>query len=305
MTAPITLSRSTLIVPLSNETFIAHAHLRGADTILLDLEDGVAPSAKEAARKRLPSAAASVSQAGAHVNVRVNRPLGLMVRDLEAAVIPGISTISLAKVEGPGHVRLVSEFIGELEQQRGLPPGGIRLSATIETPQALLQAADIARADPRLSAIGLGGLDLAAACGFEPTPDVLLGPMQTLLFAAKAAGISAGGYLGSIADYRDLEGMRRLLRRSRSLGFHGGAAIHPSQVAVLNEEFAPTAQEIDDARAIVALAADHFAKGTGAFSYRGRMIDKPVVIAAETTLALADAIAESEVRTRRLLDAAA
>lgn len=305
MTTPMILSRSTLIVPLSNEAFIARAHLRGADTILLDLEDGVAPSAKQAARERLSSAAASVSLAGSRVNVRVNRSLGLMVRDLEAAVIPGIAAISLAKVEGPGHVRLVSEFIAELERERGLPPGGIRLSATIETPQALLQAADIASADPRLTAIGLGGLDLAAACGFEPTPDALLGPMQTLLFAAKAAGISAGGYLGSIADYRDLDGMRQLLRRSRSLGFRGGAAIHPSQVAVLNEEFAPTAQEIDDAHAIVALAAEHLAKGTGAFSYRGRMVDKPVVIAAETTLALADAIATSEARTRRLLNAAA
>lgn len=301
MSEPITPSRSTLIVPLSNEAFIARAHLRGAESILLDLEDGVAPNAKPAARDRLPAAVAAVSRAGACVGVRVNRPLGLLVRDVEAAVVPGVASITLAKVEGPGHVRLVSEFIGELELARGLPPGNIRLSATIETPQALLQATEIARADPRLSAIALGGLDLAAACGFEPTPEALLGPMQTLLFAAKAAGITAGGYLGSIADYRDLDGMRELLRRSRQLGFRGGAAIHPSQVAVLNEVFTPTAQEVADARAILALAANHLAQGTGAFAYRDRMIDKPIILAAEATLALAKAIADRAARTREFI----
>lgn len=295
------LNRSTLIVPLSNEAFIAKAHLRGADTILLDLEDGVAPGAKQAARERLPSAVRDVSRGGARVSVRVNRPLGLLVRDLEAAVIPGVSSIGIAKVDGPGHVRLVSEYIGELEAERGLPAGSVRLSATIETPQALLQAADIARADPRLDSIGMGPLDLAAACGFEPTAEALIGPMQTLLIAARAAGIHASGTLGSIANFRDIEGMRQALRRSRALGFRGGAAIHPAQVAVLNEAFAPTAEEVAEAREIVALARAHFAQGTGAFSYRGRMIDKPVVIAAEKTLELAEAVAASEARMKRLL----
>jgi citrate lyase subunit beta / citryl-CoA lyase len=158
------LARSFLIVPLSSERFIAKAHLRGADGITLDLEDGVAPSAKAAARDRLASAVKQVGRGGARVRVRVriNRPLDLCVRDLEAAVIPGVSTICIAKVDSAGHVRLISEFIAKLEAERDLPIGGITLFASIETPAALMRVGEIAQADPRLTAIGLGTEDISA-----------------------------------------------------------------------------------------------------------------------------------------------
>lgn len=288
------LDRSTLIVPLSNEKFIAKAHLRGADTITLDLEDGVAPNAKAAARERLPEAVRSASRGGARIKVRLNRPLGLLVRDLEAAVIPGVHALGLAKVESAGHVRLVSEYVGELERERGLPPGGIALHAALETPKALQQAYEIAGADPRLQAIGLGTLDLAAACGFEPSLEALLMPKQVVLFAARAAGIHSGGYIGSVADYTDLDGLRAVIRRSRKLGFRGGSAIHPAQIPVLNEEFSPSAQELADARSIVDAAETAFAGGAGAFSFQGRMVDKPVVDAARELLAIGAAIAARE-----------
>lgn len=294
------LARSTLIVPLGSERFIAGAHRRGADAILLDLEDGVAANAKEAARSRLVDAVASVGREGARVQVRVNRSLGLMVRDLEVAVAPGVSSIVLPKVDSAGHVKLVSQFIGELERSRGLTPGGISLSAAIETPYALVHAREIAASDPRLEAISLGGLDMAAACGFNPTAEFLLSPLQAILFAAKAAGISARGLLGSVADFADLDAFRLAVRRSRSLGLRGGAAIHPDQIRVLNEEFSPSPEETADARAIVQLAAGAFSDGRGAFPYKGRMIDKPVVDAAEATLALGLAIDAQEARLRRL-----
>jgi citrate lyase subunit beta/citryl-CoA lyase len=298
------LSRSNLIVPLSNGKFLAKAHLRGADQVTLDLEDGVAPSAKAAARERLAEAVAMVSRGGAQVRVRLNRPLDLLVRDIEAAVIPGVAMLGIAKVESAGHVRLVSQFVGELEAARGLPPGGIRLSASLETPAALQQAYEIAAADPRLVSIGLGSLDIAAACEFEPSAESLYFPKQVVMYAARAAGIGSGGYLGSIADYTDLDALRAIVRRSKKLGFRGGSAIHPAQVPVLNEEFAPGAAEVDEAREIVALAEAAFARGDGAFAYRGRMIDKPVVAAAQATLRLAAAVAEHEARTRRLQEGA-
>lgn len=297
------LNRSSLIVPLSSERFLARAHLRGADSITLDLEDGVAPNAKAAARERLPSAVKEVSRGGAQVKVRINRPLDLLVRDIEAAVIPGIAELAIAKVDSAGHVRLISEFVAKLEAERGLPPGGIKLSAAIETTSAFKQVYDIAAADPRLVALGLGSEDFSAECGFDPTPEALFFPKQQVLFAAKAAGIAAHGYIGSIADFSDIEAMRAVIRRSRKLGFRGGSCIHPDQVKVLNEEFAPTAQEIADARAIVEESEVQFAKGIGAFPYKGKMIDKPVVDRAREILQVAEAVAAHAERTRALLNA--
>ena len=286
----ILLQRSTLSVPLSNPRFVDKAHTRGADTISLDLEDGVAANAKLEARQRLPDAVASAGQWGARIRVRLNRSLDLLVRDIEAAVIPGVSELGIAKVDSAGHVRLVSEFVGELEAARGLPVGGIKLSASIETPMALNQVNEIARADPRLRAIGLGSLDMAAACGFEASVESLYLPKQLVLYAARAAGIASGGYIGSVADYTDLEGLREVVRRSKRLGFRGGTAIHPAQVAVLNEEFAPSDHEVQEARAIIAAAEIAYAAGNGAFGYQGRMVDKPVVDAAREVVALMAAI---------------
>lgn len=295
------LDRSSLIVPLSSERFIAKAHLRGADSITLDLEDGVAPNAKAAARERLAAAVKEVGRGGARVKVRINRPLDMVVRDIEACVIPGVSVLAIAKVESASHVRLLSELVAKLEAERGLAPMSVTLSASIETAAAFRQIYEIAAADPRLTAIGLGPEDFSAECGFDPTPEALFYPKQVTLFAAKAAGIMASGYMGSIADFSDLDAFRAVIRRSRRLGYRGGACIHPDQVAILNEEFAPTAQEVIDATAIVGQAEIQFAKGIGAFPYKGKMIDKPVVDRAREIVQVASAVAAHAERTRSML----
>ncbi len=298
---PLRLHRSSLTVPLSNEKFIAKAHLRGADNITLDLEDGVAGNAKEAARLNLADAVRSARRGGATIKIRLNRPLGMLVRDLEAAVIAGVDSLGIAKVESAGHVRIVSGYIAELEQERGLPAGAIALSASVETPQALSRVHEIASADPRLVSIGLGSLDFASACGFVPSFETLLAPKQLVMYAARAAGIESGGYVGGIADYTDLEALRQLIRRSKAHGFHGGGAIHPDQVRVLNEEYGPSVVEVTDAREIIAMAYQAFAQGRGAFAFKGKMIDKPVVDAARKVLAMAEAIDAQEERQRALL----
>lgn len=295
------LDRSTLIVPLSSERFIAKAHLRGADSIMLDLEDGVAHNAKSAARERLACAVTEVSRGGARVKVRINRPLDMVVRDIEAAVIPGVSVLHIAKVESPSHVHLLAELVAKLEAERGLPAMSVTLAASLEAPGAFKQVYEIAAAHPRLTTIGLGPEDFSAECGFEPTPEALFYPKQVTLFAAKAAGIMASGYMGSIADFTDLEAFRAVIRRSRKLGYRGGACIHPDQVPILNEEFAPSAQEVTDARAIVDEAEAQFAKGVGAFPYKGKMIDMPVVNRAREIVQVAAAVAAHTARTRALL----
>lgn len=287
---PPMLRRSSLTVPASSERFIAKAHLRGADAITLDLEDGVAPLEKPAARKNLAEAVARVGRGGADVGVRINRPLAMAVRDIEAAVIPGVSYIAISKVDSAAHIRLLAELVSRLEAERGLPLGTIRFTAAIETPQAFAQVYDIAAADPRLGAIGLGAEDFAAACGMQPISDALFMPKQTVVLAAKAAGIQAFGFVGTVADYSDLDGLRKAVRLSRAIGFRGGSAIHPDQIPILNEGFGPSVVEIERARAIMDASLAAEARGLGAFSFEGRMVDRPVVIRAEETVALAAAI---------------
>ncbi|MDB6454931.1 HpcH/HpaI aldolase/citrate lyase family protein [Falsirhodobacter sp. 20TX0035] len=290
------LRRSSLTVPLSSEQFIAKAHLRGADTITLDLEDGVAPAAKPAARDALRDAVVSAGRGGAGVGVRINRPLRMAMADLEAAVIPGVAYISIAKAESADHVRLLSETILELEEERGLSPGGIGLTAAVESAAALQNAHAIAAADPRLFGIGLGAEDIAADCRMDPVADALVLPKQMIVFAARAAGIEPFGYVGTVADYTDLDGLREAVRRGRRMGFSGGSAIHPDQIPVLNEGFSPTPAEIDHARGIIAANDEAVAQGRGAFAYEGRMIDRPVLARALATLATADAIAAAHAR---------
>lgn len=288
---PPFLRRSSLTVPLSSEKFIAKAHLRGADTVTLDLEDGVAPAMKEAARARLPEAVAMVGRGGRPVGVRINRPLQMAVRDIEAAVIPGVSYIAVAKAESADHIRLLSELIGTLEAERGLPSGGIGMTAAIETVGALHHAAQIAAADPRLFGIGLGSEDIAADCGMDPVAEALALPKQMIVFAAKAAGIEAFGYVGTVADYTDLAGLREAVRRGRAMGFSGGSAIHPDQIAVLNEGYSPSPTEVTRARALLAANVKAEADGRGAFAHGGKMIDRPVVERARALLARAEQIA--------------
>ena len=282
--------RSNLIVPVSNERFVQKAHLRGADSITLDLEDGVAPSMKAHARERLADAVEQAGQGGAFVGVRINRPLDLAVRDIEAAVIPGVAFLAVAKAQSASHIRLLSELVGKLEEERGIPHGSIRFSASIESPSALENVHSIAGADSRLWSIGLGSEDFASACGMEPTPESLFFPKQMIIFAARSAGIQPFGYIASVADYTNLDELRTVIRRSKKLGFRGGGAIHPAQIPVLNEEFGPSREEIESARALVEEARTAEQEGRGAFSWRGKMIDRPIVDRALELLQLAEDI---------------
>jgi citrate lyase subunit beta / citryl-CoA lyase len=295
--------RSSLTVPLSSERFLAKAHLRGADAITLDLEDGVAPAEKAAARQRLPEAVAAVGRAGADVGVRINRPLRLAMRDIEAAVIPGVSYLAIAKAESAEHIRLLAEMVSELEHERGLPVGSVSLTAAIETPAALAQVHAIASADPRLCCLGLGSEDMAAACGMEPTTEALFLPKQMVVFAAKSAGIQPMGFVGTVADYSDLDGLKAIVRRSKALGFRGAGAIHPAQIPILNAGFGPDPEEMSRARRIVEASERAERDGQGAFALDGRMIDRPIIVRALETIAFAEAVALKEDRIEQLLSA--
>ncbi len=292
------LWRSLLFVPVTNPRFVEGAPRRGADAIILDLEDSVALSEKARARSLVPDAAAKVAEGGADVVVRINRPLRMAVRDIEAVIGPRVAALLLPKTESAEHVRFIAEIVEEVEAERGVAAGSTRLIASVESAAALFLIAEIARAHPRLVAVNVGAEDFALSAGMLPEAEGLLLPKQLCVFAARAAGILPLGFVGTVAEFRDLEGFRETVRRSRRLGFSGASVIHPSQVAILNEEFRPQAQEIDHARRVVAAYDEALSEGVGAVTVDGRMIDVPVVERARSLLEREAAIAAREERMR-------
>ena len=287
--------RSMLYVPATSEKFIEKAHERGADAIKIDLEDAVALAEKPRARTLVRSAAKTVARGGADVLVRINRPLRMAVGDLEASVWPEVHGLVLPKVESADHIGFLAEIITELEDERDMQRGHIKLMALIETPRGYSNVRDIANSSERLSAIALGQEDFSAEMGMvEPEGMSLLSYYQTVQVAAREAGILPIGYPGSIAEFTDLELFKSNALIARKLGFDGGACIHPKQVPILNEAFTPTDDEIDRSERMVAAYDAAMAAGDGAVAFEGKMIDVPVVARAERILSIRDRIKAKE-----------
>src|SRR5262245_14325967 len=172
--------RSLLFVPIVRETFVASAHTRGADGIILDLEDSVPEAEKERARGLVSAAARQVGRSGCDVLVRINRPWHQAFRDVEAVVGPGVMALVCPKVESPEHLGVIVELLDGLEAARGLPAGHTRLVALLETADAYFRAREIAKATPRLVAMSLGAEDFALSVGMEPIAETLLAPEQAV-----------------------------------------------------------------------------------------------------------------------------
>lgn len=279
--------RSLLFVPVTSERFIAKAHERGADAIILDLEDSIAPAEKAAARAALAGAVPRVAAGGADVVVRVNRPLDLAVEDIAASVRPGVAALMLPKVMGPEHLRLLAELVEAREAAAGLPRGAIRFIALVETAAALPHLFAIAAAHPRMAALGVGAEDLATEFGGVPSADSLFVWAVQCIAAARAAGILPMGSLGNLARLDDLDAYRAGLRRARGLGFACAACIHPAHVPIINEVYGATAAELDHARRLVAAFEAGLGQGLGAIQFEGAMVDLPVAERARRLLAQA------------------
>lgn len=268
--------RSLLFVPTNVERFVEKAHTRGADAIQLDLEDSVAPSEKDAARKLVQQAAQKVARGGADVIVRINRPWREALKDIEASVSPRVSALALPKVAGAEHVRMIDEVVSELESEQGMTLGSTRFIAMIETAEAFFRLEEIAFSSSRLAAMTLGGEDFALSVGMQPEPEGLFYPKMQLLIAARAAGVLPLGFVGSIAEFNDEEKFREMIERSRALGFEGAGCIHPKQVRILNEVHTPPADEVERARKLISAYEEALNTGRGAIEFDGKMIDVPI-----------------------------
>jgi citrate lyase subunit beta/citryl-CoA lyase len=282
--------RSILYVPGNVPKFIDKAHERGADCILVDLEDSVTPAEKPTARAMLPETMKKVVQGGADVAVRINRPMRLAIPDIEAAVRPGLSALFVTKTEGVQHLRLLDEAVSELERERGMPVGGVGFAAMIEHPRALAHIDAIAEHGPRVIAMLVGGEDFAMETGSIPGDETLELPKRLVAFAAQAHGVAMLGVLGTVADYTDPVAYGKSAERARRFGFSGGTCVHPGLVQALNEGFMPPADEVAHAKKLIAADEKAAAEGRGSFTVDGKMIDIPVIDRARRLLARHDAI---------------
>jgi citrate lyase subunit beta/citryl-CoA lyase len=284
MRADLPAWRSLMFVPVTREKFVSTAHQRGADAYILDLEDSVPEAEKPRGRTLIHSAAKEVSKAGADVVVRINRPWHQAFADIEASVGPGVMALMCPKTESPEHLQVIAELLDHYEAQRGLPIGHTKLVALVETADAFFRLREIAKATPRLVAMSLGAEDFALALSMEPIGETLQLAKQTMIIAARGAGILPLGFLGTVADFADLNAFRETIKRSRKYGFAGGTCVHPSQVSILNEEYGFSTEEVARAEKMIAAYDDAMAKGLGAVTFEGKMIDVPVVNRARNVL---------------------
>ena len=298
------IRRSTLILPVNVPRFLEKAHLRGADAVMLDLEDAVPPQQKDSARRLVREAIPRVSRGGAEVLVRVNHDPPHLGEDLEASFCPGLDGICFPKTESAGEVERLEAQVADLERSLGIVPGRIELALLIETPRGLLNLEAIAGASRRIRTISLGPEDYCLELGVEPSADgaELHYALSRVVTVCKAAGLAPMGLLGSIAGFRDLGAFEQAAARARDLGCVGASCIHPDQVAVLNSVFSPPPGKVDYARRAVDAFEAGLRNGTASVSVEGAMVDTPVYRRAKHILDRAAAIAEVEKRKAAALN---
>ena len=284
--------RSMLFVPGNRASWMAKAVASGADAIVFDLEGSLPPADKEAGRRQVREVIDAADPGGPAVFVRTNDSFGgLMEADLDVVVAEGLAGVLVPQVRSADEIVRLDEQITALEHRRGLVPGSVVIDPLMETPQALYAAYQIATSTPRIAYMGSGISrrgDIARNMGYRWTPEGL----ETLYFRSKvllevrAAGVPnpLSGMWGDIAD---LDGLRHLADQTRNLGYEGMMVIHPSHVAVVNEVFSPTAEEVQRWHdTIVALDAAQ-RDGRGAIRLHGEVVDEAHVLTARHELARA------------------
>jgi citrate lyase subunit beta/citryl-CoA lyase len=284
--------RSLLFVPGDSERKYERAQASGADALILDLEDSVAPENKTAARKLVAGMLADHTSRDWSFLVRPN-PLdtALTMSDLEAVVRPGLDGLVIPKAAGAADIVQIGRMLDRLEEAAGMTTDTVKLVVICtEVPAALFNLGSYIPPHPRLAGLTWGAEDLAAAVGATANKEAdgsWTFPYQLAraqcLFAA--AGASVAALDTPYTDYRDSAGLEADCRRSRRDGFTGRLAIHPDQVPVINAGFTPSEAEIAEARAIV--AAFEANPGAGTLGIDGKMYDAPHLKAARRILAAA------------------
>lgn len=281
------MRRSRLYIPGDQPKYFINAALHAPDAVILDLEDSVPPQEKDAARLLVRNALRAIDFLGCERAVRINRlPLGLA--DLEEIVPESPDMILIPKVEMPQQVLDVGRKVAEVKGAFGLTRP-IWYMPIIESALGIEKAYEIASASEVIAAITIGLEDYTADLGVPKTEAGLesLFARQRVINAAHAARVQP---IDSVfGDLSNMEGLKTWALQSRALGFEGMGCVHPLQVAVIHEAFAPTSVEIENAVRIVAAYREAQAKGLGVVSLGSKMIDAPVVQQALKLVARAQA----------------
>lgn len=284
--------RTLLFVPGNKVRMLDKARTLPADAVILDLEDGVPPSEKRAARTVVRRALES-GGFGPQIILRINAfATGLAEADLGEAFGPGVGAVCLPKAQTAGEVERLAALLADVERERGLPVGSLAICLMVETALGVLNAYPMAcaRSAPgsaRVRALCLGGEDLARDLGAVRTKEgvELAHSRAQMLLAARAAGVLA---LDTIwTDLTDADGLLAEAREARRLGYSGKLIVHPAQIEPVHRAFAPNEEEIARARRILEAFEAAEARGDGVIAIDGQMIDAPVVARAREVLALA------------------
>lgn len=286
--------RSLLFVPGNRAAWMSKAVASGADAVVFDLEGSLPPGDKEAGRRQVRGVIDdAVGTDGPAVMVRVNDVRSPeLAADLDVVVGEGLTCVLLPQVAGVDDVVELDRRLAELESARGLLEGRIRIDPLMETPEAIRTAHAIATATPRIAYMGAGISkrgDIARTIGYRWSEEGL----ETLYFRSKvlldvrAAGVP-NPLSGMWGDVADLDGLRRLAVQTRGIGYEGMMVIHPSHVAVVNEVFSPTADEVALWRETIKAMEDAHAAGSGAIRLHGEVVDEAHVLTARQELARAE-----------------
>lgn len=287
--------RSLLFVPAVKPDWMRKAAAGPADALVLDLEDAVPEAEKAAARANAGEAIGALAESGKGVFVRVNcHSSPHWADDLAAVVRPGLTGIALPKVYGPDEVLAVAERLAELEASAGVEAGSVDLQLLLETALGIREAFPILRSSPRVRSYFCGSArdgDANREIGFRWSP----GGRETVHYRAMALldGRAAGVPYPISGTWVDVgaaaqEGLRAFARENRDLGYTGMYVIHPSHAEIVNDEFTPSAEEVERYRAIIDEFARAEAEGLGATTVGGSMVDLAMVSRAEEFLRVAE-----------------
>jgi citrate lyase beta subunit len=279
--------RALLFMPGDDRRKIEKGALMDVDAIIMDLEDGVAISNKESARYGVLAALQELDFGHSERIVRLNPPSvpELSRPDFDITISGRPDTYVLPKVESAGQVQMVDSWLSEAEALNNWPSGEIGLIALIETAIGVVHLAEIAASSSRLQALAFGAEDLAGDMGAQRTAEgwEAFYARSAVVLHAKAFGLQAID-----TPFVDVKADETILaddaERAMQLGYTGKLAIHPRQVGVIQQVFTPTAAQIDRARELIDLHARHQAAGSGVFAFEGKMVDMPMIRAAQSIL---------------------
>ncbi|MDO9403719.1 MAG: CoA ester lyase [Polaromonas sp.] len=266
--------RSLLFVPTLEQRFVDKAHERGAGAIILDLEDAVAPEHKLEAREKVTGVAGQLQAKGLTVLVRVNHA---SFDDMKAAVSPHVAALVLPKVDSAAEIHAAADVLAAREKELGLQAGYTRLLILVETPTAVCNALEIAAAHERVSGLILGSEDLALGLSVAPSPDSLRYSAERVVMAARAAGKVPLGVPGSLATIKEAGEFASVVALGRRIGMAGTVCIHPNQVAVVEQAYAPDEAAVTEAESILKAFERMEREGRGAVSHEGKMLDAPII----------------------------